>query len=77
MAFLPPVGTHGRAGPARGHDPLHGKYLLGAWFLARIRPLDRTCTFRPAAASVIRSTPLYALDRSLPTLDQPIVLVKW
>ena len=31
MASLPPVGTHGRNGPAREHDTLHGEQILGFW----------------------------------------------
>ena len=34
MASLPPVGTHGRGGPSREHDTLHGEQLLGARLLA-------------------------------------------
>ena len=52
MASLPPVGTHGRDGPSREHDTLHGKQLLAAPLLARmaplIRPLDRALPLHPA-----------------------------
>ena len=58
MVSLPPVGTHGRDGPARKHDTLHGEQLLGVRLLARVKsfiqPLDRTLPLhpvRPRAAS--------------------------